>query len=87
MMLRKIFKGSRNEDITGSTATLFVSHANLSDSGGTRLLRQESIVRNTNKAIVKDLLENFDMEETKKKYMESKIVEIVWDSNDFSFDS
>lgn len=87
MMLRKIYKGAHNEDFTGSTATLFVSQANLSDSRGTRLLRQESVVRNSNKAVVQKLLANFDMEKTKQKYVESKVVEIVWDSNDFSFDS
>lgn len=85
-MLRKVFKGN-NDDITGSTATLFVSQANLTDARGTRLLRQESVVQNNNKAIVKELLTKFDMEETKRKYMESKVVEIVWDSSDFSFDS
>ncbi|CAC5367604.1 unnamed protein product [Mytilus coruscus] len=86
-MLRKVFKGINNEEMYGSTATLFVSQSNIADTRGTRFLRQESILRKENKAIVHELLTNFDMEKAKQKHMEAKVVEFSWDSNEFSFDS
>ncbi|XP_076092209.1 uncharacterized protein LOC143063739 isoform X4 [Mytilus galloprovincialis] len=87
MMLRKVFKGINNEEMYGSTATLFVSQSNIAESRGTRFLRQESILRKENKAIVHELLTNFNMENAKEKHMEAKVVEFSWDSNEFSFDS
>lgn len=86
-MLRKYFKGKNNNELTGSTATLFVSTSNLTESRGTRNLRQESLVRQKNKEIVHEILANFDMEATKQKHRDAKVVEFTWDSNDFSFDS
>ncbi|VDI76932.1 Hypothetical predicted protein [Mytilus galloprovincialis] len=86
-MLRKVFKGINNEEMYGSTATLFVSQSNIAESRGTRFLRQESILRKENKAIVHELLTNFNMENAKEKHMEAKVVEFSWDSNEFSFDS
>lgn len=87
MMSRKYFKGKNNNELTGSTATLFVSTSNLTESRGTRCLRQESLVRQKNKEIVHEILANFDMEATKQKHRDAKVVEFTWDSNDFSFDS
>ena len=70
-----------------STAKLFESNSNLETTEVRYNNKQEEArIRNRNRKIIKNILEMFDLEETKRKYETQNVVEYVLDPNDFAYD-
>ena len=70
-----------------STAKLFESNSNLETSEVKYNSKQEEArIKSRNRKIIKNILEMFDLEETKRKYETQNVVEYVLDPNDFAYD-
>ena len=70
-----------------STAKLFESNSNLESSDVKYNSRQEEVrIKSRNRKIIQNILEMFDLEETKRKYETQNVVEYVLDPNNFAYD-
>ena len=74
-------------DCDQSTAKLFESNSNLDSVDVKYSSRQEETrIKKRNVKIIQNILEMFDMDETKRKYESQNVVEYVLDPNDFAYD-
>lgn len=76
---------NRQED--HNVARLFESSSNLGPADDKAFIETEdSRQQKQNLAIIRNILEMFNLEETQKKYEAQNVVEFVLDPNDFGFD-
>lgn len=76
---------NRQED--QNVARLFESSSNLGSADDKALIETEdSRQQKQNLAIIRNILEMFNLEETQKKYETQNVVEYVLDPSDFGFD-
>lgn len=68
-----------------SVSRFFESNTNLG-TVETRVANEDTRTQKQNLAVIKKLLEMFNLEETKRKYETQNVVEFVLDPNDFGYD-
>lgn len=68
-----------------SVSRFFESNTNLG-TVETRVENEDTRTQKQNLAVIKKLLEMFNLEETKRKYETQNVVEYVLDPNDFGYD-